>query len=374
MTARQVLRYDRTIGIVAMEGRGFNNPVDIAISTDERLYVLSRSNAVHTYGIRIGICDLDSNYFGDFGSYGSDPGQFVWPTAVAFDSDGNLYLADEHNHRITVFDASGGYLRHWGEHGSEDGQIDGPAGIAMDSSGTVLVTDAYNSRVQRFTKDGDFVSAFGSSGTGPGEFNMPWGIALDSHGNIYVADWRNDRIQKFSSDGEFIAAFGESGDGDGQLQRPASVAVDGEGLIYIADWGNERVQVLDPDGGFLEKLRGQSALSKWAMDFYEANSEEWEARLKSNIMVTPCSRRRDPIRGVREGRAVLLGTDLGQARPARTTLRHREQQAPHTDLREAVRQREEHNHERGRTTYPSVRRQTVLRLRLGQRAEGLHEP
>ena len=287
MTARQVLRYDRTVGLVAMEGRGFNNPVDIAISTDDRIYVLSRSNAVHTYGIRIGICDIDSNYFGDFGSYGSDPGQFVWPTAVAFDSDSNLYLADEHNHRITVFDASGSYLRHWGEHGSEDGQVDGPSGIAIDSSGAILVSDAYNSRVQRFSVDGEFISSFGSSGSGPGEFNMPWGITLDGHDNIYVADWRNDRIQKFSSDGEFIAAFGESGDGDGQLQRPASVAVDGEGLIYIADWGNERVQVLDPDGGFLEKLRGQSALSKWAMDFYESNSEEWDARLKSNIMVTP---------------------------------------------------------------------------------------
>ena len=283
----QVLKYDRTVGIVAMEGRGFSNPVDIAFSSDDRIYVVSRTNSLQPYGIRIGICDIDSNYYGDFGSYGSDPGQFVWPAGVAFDSENNLYLADEHNHRITVFDASGGYIRHWGGQGSDDGQLDGPSGIAFDSSGAVLVSDAYNSRVQRFGRNGEFISSFGSPGTGPGEFNMPWGIALDSDDNIYVADWRNDRIQKFSGGGEFISTFGESGDGDGQFQRPSSVAVDDEGLIYIADWGNERLQVLGPNGEFLEKLRGQATLSKWAEDFYAANSDEWEARQKANIMVTP---------------------------------------------------------------------------------------
>ena len=288
MVARQVLTYDRTIGIVAMEGRGFSNPVDIAFSSDDRIYVVSRTNSLQPYGIRIGICDFESNYYGDFGSYGSDPGQFVWPSSVAFDSDDNLYLVDEHNHRITVFDTEGGYIRHWGEHGSRDGQMDGPSGIAIEASGAVLVSDAYNGRVQRFTKDGEFVASFGSPGDGPGEFNMPWGVTLDGEGNIYVADWRNDRIQKFSPDnGEFIAAFGESGDGDGQFHRPSSVAVDDEGLIYITDWGNERVQVLGPDGEFLENLRGQATLSKWAMDFYAANSDEWEARQKANIMVTP---------------------------------------------------------------------------------------
>ena len=283
----QVLKYDRTIGIVAMEGRGFSNPVDIAFSSDDRIYVVSRTNSLQPYGIRIGICDLESNYYGHFGSYGSDPGHFVWPTSVSFDSDDNLYLVDEHNHRVTVFDDSGQYIRHWGDHGSGEGQFDGPSGIAIESSGTVLVGDAYNGRIQKFARDGGFISSFGRPGNGPGEFNMPWGVTLDSDDNIYVADWRNDRIQKLSPDGEFIAAFGESGNGDGQLQRPSSVAVDDEGLIYVADWGNERVQVLGPDGGFLQKLRGQATLSKWAEEFYEANSDEWNARQKANIMVTP---------------------------------------------------------------------------------------
>ena len=53
--------------------------------------------------------------------------------------------------------------------------------------------------------------------------------------------------------------------------------------MYVADWGNERVQVLDPDGGFAVSLRGESDLSKWAEDFMSANTEEAEARSRSNL-------------------------------------------------------------------------------------------
>ena len=101
--------------------------------------------------------------------------------------------------------------------------------------------------------------------------------------NVYVADWRNDRIQKFTSEGEFSASFGESGYGEGQFNRPASVAVDSDGNIYVADWGNERVQILGPDGGFLQMLRGEATLSKWAMDFFEANPDEMKEREISDL-------------------------------------------------------------------------------------------
>ena len=98
-----------------------------------------------------------------------------------------------------------------------------------------------------------------------------------------MADWRNDRIQKFSPEGQFIASFGESGTGDGQFHRPSAVAVDSQGYVYVADWGNERVQVLDPDGGFVVSLRGESDLAKWAEDFFSTNTEEAEARSRSNL-------------------------------------------------------------------------------------------
>ena len=280
-TAR--LRYDRTLGLASMEGRGFSSPVDLAISSDGRIYVASRSNPTQTYGIRVGVCNLDSDYFGDFGAYGSGPGEFIWPTALAFDGEDQLYLADEHNHRVTVFDTDGNYLSHWGVHGATAGELNGPAGLAFDANGDLYVSDQRNHRVQKFTADGRFLTSWGEHGSGEPQLDLPWGITVAADGDVYVADWRNDRVQRFTADGDFVASYGETGSGEGQLSRPASVAVDDNGYIYIADWGNERVQMLDPDGRFVQSLRGEAGLSKWAEEFYEANPDEQHARATADL-------------------------------------------------------------------------------------------
>ena len=280
------LDYVKTIGIVneGLNGRGFNHPYDMAISKDGRMFVLNRAFYRLAEAVRVGICNLDEEYLGEFGyGSGAGDGQFVLPVAMAFDSQERLHVTDEYNHRITVFEQSGDFLSKWGVHGSGDGEINGPAGIAIDADDNLYVADQHNHRVQKFTAEGGYLMQWGGAGSGEGQFNLPWGVALDSKGDVYVADWRNDRIKKFTADGRFLASFGEPGEGDGQLQRPSSVAIDPEGNIYIADWGNERVQVLGPDGGFLLKLRGQATLSRWAEEFYASNPDEKKERDRSNL-------------------------------------------------------------------------------------------
>ena len=281
------LDYVKTIGIVnnGSNGRGFANPYDLAVSKDGRVFVLNRCDPPRMAAIRIGICNLDEDYLGEFGyGTGSGDGQFVLPVAMAFDSEERLYVSDEYNHRITVFDTEGTFLSKWGVHGSGDGELDGPAGIAIDAEDNVYVVDQNNHRVQRFTSDGRHLLQWGEFGDGDGQFNMPWGVALDSGGDVYVADWRNDRVQKFTADGRFLASFGGSGHGDGEFVRPSSVAVDPEGHIYVADWGNERVQVLGADGAFRLKLSGQATVSKWAEEFFASNPDEVVVRQKANLV------------------------------------------------------------------------------------------
>ena len=285
-TATINLEYVKTIGIVnnGLNGRGFASPYDTAVSKDGRIFVLNRCDPVRAPAIRVGICNLDEDYLGEFGKgYGTGDEQFIWPVAMAFDSEERLHITDEYNHRITVFDSSGNFLSKWGVFGSGDGELNGPAGIAIDADDNVYVVDQYNSRVQKFNADGQYILGWGQEGSGEGQFNLPWGVTLDSQGSVYVADWRNDRIQKFSPAGEFLASFGGSGEGDGQFSRPSGVAVDPEGYIYVADWGNERVQVLGPDGRFRLKLKGQATLSKWAEEYFAANPEETAERDKSNL-------------------------------------------------------------------------------------------
>ena len=281
------LKYLKTIGIVnnGLNGRGFANPYDLAVSKDGRIFVLNRCDPLRSSAVRVGILNLDEDYLGEFGyGNGSGDGQMVWPVAMAFDSSEQLYITDEHNQRISIFDSSGNFLAKWGVPGSGDGELNGPAGIALDQEDNVYVVDQHNHRVQKFTSDGTYLMGWGEFGSGSGQFNLPWGLAIDSKGDVYVADWRNDRIQKFSADGRFLASFGEPGQGEGQFNRPSSVAVDGDGFIYVADWGNERVQVLGPDGGFQVLLRGQATISKWAADYFASNPEEKVERDNADLM------------------------------------------------------------------------------------------
>ena len=277
------LKYSHSVGLSVMEGRGYYYPVDSAIDQDGNLQVLSRALDGDARGIRVTVSDPNDEFLGTYGRFGEGEGQFIWPTAIAIDSRGVIYLSDENTNLISVFDSSRKFLRRWGRPGSDPGELDGPSGLALDADDNLYVVDHQNSRVQKFTGDGRFLLGFGSEGIGDGQFNMPWGVTVDARGDVYVADWRNDRVQRFSADGEFLAKYGSPGDGDGQLHRPSGVAVDGEGYIYVADWGNERVQVLDPSGGFVTKLRGESTLSKWAEEFLSINIEEAEARAKSNL-------------------------------------------------------------------------------------------
>ena len=271
------LRYSLTIGLLTMEGRGFCFPADTTVGKDGRLYTVNRADHEPAQ-VRVTMYGLDSEYFGQFGSFGEGDGQFVWPTAIAVDSLGQVYIADEYTHRVVEFDPTGEFVASWGVHGARPGELDSPSGLAFDRDDNLYVADYQNHRIQKFTNDGRFLLEFGS-----GQLNLPWGVTVDAKGEVYVADWRNDRVQRFSPGGEFLGVYGSSGRGDGQLLRPSSVAVDGEGYMYVADWGNERVQVLDPEGGFVMKLRGSATLSKWSDEFFNSNVEEAQARATADL-------------------------------------------------------------------------------------------
>ncbi len=282
-TKTDFLEYATTLGMTTMEGRGFYYPTDASIGSNGRIYVVNRSVDTIARGVRVCMLDKDSEYYGNFASYGEGDGQFVWPGSTSVDSRGRVYICDEYLHRITAFTSAGEFLYKWGVPGSGEGELDIPSAIAFDSRDNPYVSDTYNHRVQKFSPEGRFQLSFGSQGSDEGEFEAPWGLTLDAEDNVYVADFGNDRIQKFTADGKFLASFGTPGRGDGELHRPSSVAVDKDGYIYVADWGNERVQVLDSDGNFVTKVRGESHLSKWAQNFLDINVEEKAARATANL-------------------------------------------------------------------------------------------
>ena len=86
--------------------------------------------------------------------------------------------------------------------------FDRPTDVAWDSAGNIFVADGIgNQRVAKFDKNGVFIKSWGSKGTEPGQFAAARAIAVDVQGNVYVADSGNKRIQVFDNDGTFKAQF-----------------------------------------------------------------------------------------------------------------------------------------------------------------------
>ena len=292
MTTTAAIRYSHTVGSLSNQGRGFQNPVDVALDSHGVMYVLNRAGPELPIRLpykRISMCTVDEEFLGEFGTGGTEPGEFWWPSSLVFDSSDRIYVADEALNRITIFSTDGELLGMWGERGAAPGLIDRPSYLVCDADDNLLIADSGNHRVQKLTTDGEFISTWGEFGAGPGQFNTPWGIALDREGNIYVCDWGNDRIQKFNSAGQFLEEFSASvslaSEGD-RISHPAGLAVDDDGNIYVADWGNERVRVLTPAGELLATLRGESETPSWANEYFEANPEEGALRLEADLSPT----------------------------------------------------------------------------------------
>ncbi len=128
---------------------------------------------------------------------GSCDGCLLFPTFVAVDSKGQVYVSNTLNARIDVFDAEGRFVKRVGERGNSYGMFDKPKGVALDSFDNIYVVDSGWSNVQIFDQSGQVLLFFGGRGENPGLLMNPTGIAIDKKDRIYVADFLNYRVSVY---------------------------------------------------------------------------------------------------------------------------------------------------------------------------------
>ena len=140
--------------------------------------------------------------------------QFNRPSDVAWDGDGNIFVADGHgaNARVAKFDKNGRFLASWGSRGSEPGQFSTPHGIAVDAAGYVYVADQGNKRIQVFDNAGVFKAQFATVGV-PTALCITRGAhqyLFSAHtGDPYGMD--DAAIYKVELDGRVVGRFGKAG-------------------------------------------------------------------------------------------------------------------------------------------------------------------
>jgi uncharacterized protein (TIGR03437 family) len=195
--------------------------------------------------------------------------------SVVLDAAGNLYISEPLNARIRKVTPTGvistfagnGQSGYFGDGANAvNASLNFPTGLAFDSTGDLLIADASNGRIRMVTPAGLITTIAGSKvgyggDGGPAtsaSLAFPCAVAADAVGNIYIADTDNHRIRQVSRNGTIttLAGTGQPGySGDGgvavaaALNFPYGVTVSTTGTILIADSLNNRVRALTPTSG-----------------------------------------------------------------------------------------------------------------------------
>jgi len=213
-------------------------PVGISVGPDGNVYIPD------THYHRVMVYSPKGELLRKWGSLGKDKGQFIYPTDVAFDEQGRIFVSEYGDHdRVQVFDNAGNYLFEFGAFGDGDGQFSRPQSLLI-TGGLVYVTDSCNHRLVVFKTDGTFVRSMGGVGSELGQFRFPYGLDMDPDGRLVVCEFGNNRVQLVDKDtGKGLKSWGVAGREPGQLAYPWAAAVDKKGRAVAVDSGNNRLQV-----------------------------------------------------------------------------------------------------------------------------------
>lgn len=247
----------------------FNKPRSLICDREDNLYVADITGRIQKFS-------PDGRFLLQWQMPQTDLGK---PKGMALDRDGDIIVVEPHYMRVNHFSPAGLLVSQWGTKGTNAGEFILPRAVVQDSRGDFVLSEyTVVDRVQRFgaeAKDlgrlsqpvdarsntrpspvavGLLRQVLGRPGSGPGEFNRAEGLGLGQQGEILVADSCNHRIQVFDRDGKFLRSYGRAGSNPGEFSYPYDVRVDANGHQYICEFGNSRITILDAQDQLIETV------------------------------------------------------------------------------------------------------------------------
>jgi len=193
-----------------------------------------------------------------------------WVRDIAIDDAGNVYFSDPLNNRVRMVDTAGiittiagtGKQGFSGDGGpATEARLDYPSGVAVDPRGRIYIADKGNHRVRRINRHGIITTVAGNGRRGyegdggparKAALGTPLSVVLDANGNLYITSVDCSCVRMVDPDGIIstiagtgIAGF--SGDGGAAKRARLSCCPDGmafgpDGALYIADSANSRIR------------------------------------------------------------------------------------------------------------------------------------
>lgn len=235
----------RYVCLTGSDSQKIASPVGVIFDQDSRLYVSDSTGRVFAFDAQGAVRFVLS-------SAGNKPLQR--PTGIAYSPTKKaLYVVDTTAHAVHAFGTDGAFLFSFGSRGTGPAEFNFPTHLSRSPSGELYVTDALNFRVSIFDENGRALGSFGRHGDGSGDFAMSKGVAVDSDGVVYVVDALFDNVQLFDRGGEFLLTVGARGADFGQFWLPSGAFISEHGDLYVCDTYNRRVQVFRIVSGYANR-------------------------------------------------------------------------------------------------------------------------
>ena len=178
------------------------------------------------------------------GVAGEGPDTFNQPSDVITAPNGDIFVADGHggdsNARIVKFSKDGKFIKAWGKRGSAPGEFDTPHALAFDSQGRLFVADRNNNRIQIFDQEGKFIDQWR-------QFSRASGIFIDRNDVLYAADsesnikrnpgWKRGIRIGSAKDGKVMYFIPDRDPDTSGTSNAEGVAADIDGNVFAAEVG-----------------------------------------------------------------------------------------------------------------------------------------